>query len=89
MYDSYKDGNDGSLKILKENTRAIGKIRKENFPQKKFWMTETTGAQWNNDIWHTYGWSKEATEYDKALLAAQYMHMTFTESESSAFLCGA
>ena len=86
MYDSYKDGNDGSLKILKENTRAIGKIRQENFPQKKFWMTETTGAQWNNDIWHTYGWSKEATEYDKALLAAQYMHMTFTESESSAFL---
>jgi hypothetical protein len=49
-------------------------------------MTETTGAQWNNDVWHTYGWFKQATEFDKAILAAQYMHMTFAQAEANAFL---
>lgn len=86
MYDSYKDGDKGSIEILRENSRQIGKIRNENFPRKKFWMTETTGAQWNNDVWHTYGWFKEATEFDKAILAAQYMHMTFAQAEANAFL---
>ena len=86
MYDSYKEGTDGSLDILRENSRQIGMIRKENFPNKKFWMTETTGAQWNNDVWHTYGWFEGATEFDKAILAAQYMHMTFTQAEANAFL---
>jgi O-glycosyl hydrolase len=86
MYDSYKEGTDGSLDILRENSRQIGKIRRENFPNKKFWMTETTGAQWNNDVWHTYGWFEDATEFDKAILAAQYMHMTFAQAEANAFL---
>jgi hypothetical protein len=49
-------------------------------------MTETTGAQWNNDVWHTYGWFEDATEFDKAILAAQYMHMTFAQAEANAFL---
>jgi O-glycosyl hydrolase len=86
MYDSYKEGTDGSLDILRENSRQIGKIRRENFPNKKFWMTETTGAQWNNDVWHTYGWFEDATEFDKAILAAQYIHMTFAQAEANAFL---
>ena len=86
MYDSYKEGTDGGLDILRENSRQIGKIRRENFPNKKFWMTETTGAQWNNDVWHTYGWFEDATEFDKAILAAQYMHMTFAQAEANAFL---
>jgi arylsulfatase A-like enzyme/O-glycosyl hydrolase len=86
MYDSYKEGTDGSLDILRENSRQIGMIRKENFPNKKFWMTETTGAQWNNDVWHTYGWFEGATEFDKAILAARYMHMTFAQAEANAFL---
>ena len=86
MYDSFQEGSDGSIEILRENSRQIGRIRKENFPRKKFWMTETTGAQWNNDVWHTYGWFKQATEFDKAILAAQYMHMTFAQAEANAFL---
>ena len=86
MYDSFQDGTDGSLDVLQENSKQIGQIRKENFPRKKFWMTETTGAQWNNDEWHTYGWTPEASEFDKALLAAQYMHMTFADAQANAFL---
>ena len=86
MYDSYKEDMDGSLSVLRENSRQIGKIRRENFPGKRFWMTETTGAQWNNDVWHTYGWKPGMTEYDKALLAAQYMHMTFADAGANAFL---
>ena len=53
MYDSYQDGMDGSISVLRENSRQIGEIRKKAFPKKGFWMTETTGAQWNNDLWHT------------------------------------
>ena len=86
MYDSYKEDMDGSLSVLRENSRQIGKIRRENFSGKKFWMTETTGAQWNSDVWHTYGWKPGLTEYDKALLAAQYMHMTFADAGANAFL---
>ena len=86
MYDSFKDGTDGSIEVLRENSKQIGQIRKENFPLKKFWMTETTGAQWNNDEWHTYGWTPEASEFDKALLAARYIHMTFAEAQANAFL---
>jgi hypothetical protein len=72
--------------VLRENSKQIGQIRNENFPLKKFWMTETTGAQWNNDEWHTYGWTPEASEFDKALLAARYIHMTFAEAQANAFL---
>ena len=86
MYDSFKDGTDGSIEVLRENSKQIGQIRNENFPLKKFWMTETTGAQWNNDEWHTYGWTPEASEFDKALLAARYIHMTFAEAQANAFL---
>ncbi len=86
MYDSYKEDMDGSLSVLQENSRQIGKIRRENFPGKRFWMTETTGAQWNSDVWHTYGWKPNLTEYDKALLAAQYMHMTFADAGANAFM---
>ena len=86
MYDSYKDGMDGSLSILRENSRKIGQIRRENFPKKEFWMTETTGAQWNNDIWHTYGWMPELTEFDKAILAAQYAHMTLADAQANVFM---
>ncbi len=86
MYDSYKEGMDGSLSILRENSRIIGQIRKEEFPKKEFWMTETTGAQWNNDIWHTYGWSPQLTEFDKAILAAQYAHMTLADAQANVFM---
>ena len=85
MYDSYREGMDGSLALLEQNALEIGKIRKTHFPGKRFWMTETTGAQWNNEEWHTYGWSPHLNEYDKALLAAQYIHMTFTKAEANAF----
>ena len=48
-------------------------------------MTETTGAQWNNEVWHTYGWTPEASEFDKAILAGRYMHMTFADAQANAF----
>ena len=86
MYDSFRDDMDGSLEILRENTNRIGQIRRREFPEKKFWMTETTGAQWNNDEWHTYGWSRGMTEFDKAMRAAEYIHMTFTDAGANAFL---
>ena len=86
MYDSYKEDMDGSLSVLQENLRQIGRIRREEFARKKFWMTETTGAQWNNDVWHTYGWKPGMSEYEKAMLAAQYMHMSFVDAEANGFL---
>ncbi len=86
MYDSYKEGMDGSLCVLRENSRKIGQIRRGHFPQKEFWMTETTGAQWNNEVWHTYGWSPELTEFDKAMLAAQYAHMSLVDAEANVFM---
>ena len=49
-------------------------------------MTETTGAQWNNELWHTYGWSPELTEFDKAMLAAQYAHITLADAQANVFM---
>ena len=86
MYDSYRDGMDGNLSVLRENSRKIGQIRREEFPQKEFWMTETTGAQWNNDVWHTYGWSSQLTEFDKAIMAAQYAHMSLADAQANVFM---
>ncbi|MCH2179854.1 MAG: glycoside hydrolase family 3 C-terminal domain-containing protein [Mariniblastus sp.] len=85
MYDSYRDEMDGSLDVLRTNSVAIGQTRLQEFPNKKFWMTETTGAQWNNEEWHTYGWEPKLNEYEKALLAARYIHMTFADAGANAF----
>ena len=74
------------MSVLRENSRKIGQIRRKNFPQKEFWMTETTGAHWNNDVWHTYGWSPDLTEFDKAILAAQYAHMTLADAQANVFM---
>jgi O-glycosyl hydrolase len=49
-------------------------------------MTETTGAQWNGQQWHTYGWNPNLTEHDKAIKAARYIHMTLVDAEANAFL---
>ena len=49
-------------------------------------MTETTGAQWNGNEWHTYGWTADLTEHQKAIQAARYMHTTFVDAQASAFL---
>ena len=86
MYDSFKEGMDGSIEVLRENSRQIGKIRKTQFPDKGFWMTETTGAQWNNDTWHTYGWTPQLNEFDKAMLAAQYAHMSLVDAQANVFM---
>ena len=86
MYDSFQDGMDGGISVLRENSREIGKIRRKEFPNKGFWMTETTGAQWNNDLWHTYGWTPQANEFDKAILAAQYAHMTLVDAGANVFM---
>ena len=86
MYDSFVEGQDGSLTNLIEKTQALGLLRRQSFPSKRLWMTETTGAQWNGAQWHTYGWAPDLTEHDKAILAARYIHMTLNDAEANAFL---
>ncbi len=86
MYDSFVEGDEGHIGILEHNSSVLGGMRREYFPKKRLWMTETTGAQWNGDEWHTYGWNSELTEHDKAIKAARYIHMTLTEAEANAFL---
>ena len=86
MYDSYQNNQDGNFEILVGNTQKLGELAHEFIPQKKLWMTETTGAQWNGNDWHTYGWTADLTEYQKAIQAARYMHTTFVDAQASAFL---
>ena len=86
MYDSYQNDQDGSFEVLVGNTKALANLAHEFIPEKKLWMTETTGAQWNGNDWHTYGWTADLTEHQKAILAARYIHTTFVDAEANAFL---
>ena len=86
MYDSYQNNQDGAFEILVGNTQKLGELVHEFIPQKKLWMTETTGAQWNGNDWHTYGWTADLTEHQKAIQAARYMHTTFVDAKANAFL---
>ena len=86
MYDSYNDTMNGALEVLVQNSKAVQRLARENAPGKKLWMTETTGAQWNSDDWHTFGWTSDLTEHQKAIKAARYMHMTLVDAEANAFL---
>ena len=86
MYDSFVEGQDGGIGNLLEKTQALGQMRQQNFPSKRLWMTETTGAQWNGAQWHTFGWTPDLSEHDKAILAARYIHMTLSDAEANAFL---
>ncbi|MGB0761388.1 MAG: sulfatase-like hydrolase/transferase, partial [Rubripirellula sp.] len=86
MYDSFVQGQNGAIGILTANTRSLGRMRQQNFPSKRLWMTETTGAQWNGTQWHTYGWTEALTEHEKAVKAARYIHMTLNDAEANAFL---
>ena len=86
MYDSYIDGETGPIDYLVKATRSIAPLKREHFPDKSLWMTETTGAQWNGEQWHTYGWTPELTEHQKAIKAARYLHMTLADAGANAFL---
>ncbi len=86
MYDSYQKNEDGNFEILVGNTQKLAQLADEFIPTKKLWMTETTGAQWNGNDWHTYGWTADLTEHQKAIQAARYMHTTFVDAQASAFL---
>ena len=86
MYDSFVEGQDGKLDNLVSKARLLGRMRQQNFPSKRLWMTETTGAQWNGAQWHTYGWTPDLDEHDKAILAARYIHMTLNDAGANAFL---
>lgn len=86
MYDSFTSGSSGQLQTLIDHTQVLGKLRQEHFPAKRLWMTETTGAQWNGEQWHTYGWTPALNEHHKAIKAARYIHMTLVEAEANAFL---
>ena len=86
IYDSYTEGNPGEFQILIDNTRLLGQFRRQHLADKKLWMTETTGAQWNGEKWHTYGWAPGLSEHDKAIKAARYIHTTLCDAEANAFL---
>ncbi|MDG2012547.1 MAG: glycoside hydrolase family 30 beta sandwich domain-containing protein, partial [Pirellulaceae bacterium] len=86
MYDSYTDGQAGTIEMLVDSTAKLGEMRERFFPNKRLWMTETTGAQWNGAQWHTYGWTPDLTEHDKAIKAARYVHMTLVNANANAFL---
>jgi len=86
MYDSFVEGQDGGIENLIFKAQALGRMRQQNFPSKRLWMTETTGAQWNGAQWHTYGWTPGLTEHDKAILAARYIHMSLNDAQANAFL---
>ena len=86
MYDSYQNDQDSNFEILVGNTQKLGELAHEFIPQKKLWMTETTGAQWNGNDWHTYGWTADLTEHQKAIQAARYMHTTFVDAQANSFL---
>ena len=49
-------------------------------------MTETTGAQYNGEQWHTIGWDPALGEHDKAIAAARYMHAVLVDAGANAFL---
>ncbi|MDG2104643.1 MAG: glycoside hydrolase family 3 N-terminal domain-containing protein [Pirellulaceae bacterium] len=86
MYDSYPDGQPGTLQTLIDSTTQLGMMREQFIPNKRLWMTETTGAQWNGAEWHTYGWTPDLTEHDKAIKVARYIHMTLVNANANAFL---
>ena len=86
IYDSFMEGQAGSIKTLVDNTQKLNSLRTQYLPGKRLWMTETTGAQWNGDAWHTYGWTPTLTEHDKAIKAARYIHLTLVDAEANAFL---
>lgn len=88
MYDSYEDGSTEvpGLDKLRETASAVGRLKAEKTPDKKLWMTETTGAQWNSSEWHTTGWYDGITEYEQAIWAAKYIHTTLVDAEANAFL---
>ncbi|MCP4778076.1 MAG: hypothetical protein GY880_27970, partial [Planctomycetaceae bacterium] len=86
IYDSFVEGQAGPIKMLVDNTRKLNSLRSQHLPDKRLWMTETTGAQWNGEAWHTYGWTPTLTEHDKAIKAARYIHLTLVDAEANAFL---
>lgn len=86
IYDSFVEGQAGPIEVLVDNTRKLKSLRSQYLPGKRLWMTETTGAQWNGDAWHTYGWTPALTEHDKAIKAARYIHLTLVDAEANAFL---
>ena len=54
------------LRFSSATHKKLGELAHEFIPQKKLWMTETTGAQWNGNDWHTYGWTADLTEHQKS-----------------------
>lgn len=87
MYDSFNDEmSETEIEVLEQNNRALSSLRRQHFPEKRLWMTETTGSQWNSSDWHTYGWRPDLTEHEKAIKAARYIHTTLVDAEANAFL---
>lgn len=87
MYDSYKHDTQTppTMQSLIDFSKVIGETMREKYPNKKLWMTETTGAQWNSADWHTYGWKKGITEHEQAIKAVEYLHHALVHSEANTF----
>ncbi|MDF1812579.1 MAG: glycoside hydrolase family 3 N-terminal domain-containing protein [Verrucomicrobiales bacterium] len=87
MYDSFNESTeDKSLFPLQRKNMFLNNLRSRYFPDKRLWMTETTGAQWNSADWHTYGWTPELSDHEKAVKAARYIHTTLVDAQANAFL---
>jgi len=88
MYDSYKHGDTDNIGFptFRERQKALGQAFTGGFPGRRIWMTETSGATWNNSIWHPLGWTPDMDEHDKAIAAARYIHSALVDAGCSAFL---
>lgn len=88
MYDSFRDGatNATGFAELRARQQALGRLFQEKLPRQRLWMTETTGAQWNTADWHTFGWTPQMDEHDKALACARYLHTALVDAGCNAFL---
>lgn len=88
MYDSFREGatTGNGFGELRARQQALGRFFRDNCAGKRLWMTETTGAQWNSDQWHTLGWTARMDEHNKGIAAARYLHSALVDASCNAFL---
>ncbi|MBV9123549.1 MAG: hypothetical protein JO112_09345 [Planctomycetes bacterium] len=87
MYDCYRhDETPLGLATMQARQKALGRYLREELPGKRVWMTETTGAQWTGEDWHSLGWRPGMDEHAKALAAARYLHAALVDAGASACL---
>ncbi len=87
MYDSYASvAPDYMVNTLRYKTIGLDAMRARHFPEKRLWMTDTSGAHWYTADRHTHGWSPDLDAHGKAIKAARYLHICLTDAQANAFL---